>query len=219
LEEEDLVQGVIDSSLVTGSPEIYVAQETKKRLGEEKKLADKALTWDVGTSSDVVLSNEGKTIIYKPRGFFSIISFITLRATQGWTTGRHTWNISVDNHNGMSVGFVTSDFPYSGPSDTFLGTHKATAGFCSGDKLDGKFPEAPGHPSSCPKFNTGSVLTLCLDLDTKEFFIDDLSGKATGTVNLKKWYHNLPVGNNLTYFPAVTLYKNSQVTLKASLNN
>jgi len=118
-----------------------------------------------------------------------------------------------------SVLFVTSDFPYSGPSETLITAHKAAAGFNSYGNLYGEFPKAPGHPSSCPNFGTGSLLTLCLDLDTKEFFIDDLSGKATGTVNLKKWYHNLPVGNNLTYFPAVKLGNNSKVTLKASLNH
>jgi len=155
------------------------AQEEKEHK-EKTKLADKALAWDVGTFDGTVVSNEGKTA--KSTGD----KWITLRTKQGWTTGRHTWNVLIDNYSdGVGVGFVTSDFPYSGPSETRLDEHIAAAGFYTAMELWGVFPKAPGHPSSAPGFATGSLLTLCLDLDTKEFFIDDLSGKDTGTVNLK----------------------------------
>jgi len=38
-------------------------------------------------------------------------------------------------------------------------------------------------------------------------------------VSFKKWYNNLPVGNGITYFPAVSLYPNCKVTLKATANS
>jgi len=165
---------VMKSSLVTmGSPV------------DSKVNADKVFRWDVGSCTGIVVSNEGKTLLRESgRG-------ITFRATPGWTTGRHVWNILIDNSTSVydiRCGFVTSDYPYSGPSDTLLGCHKAAPGFFSGSELydEGGFSKASGHTSYCPRYGTGSVLTFCLDLDAKEFFMDDLSGKTTNTVNLKK---------------------------------
>jgi len=202
---------------------LKAAQEAeKKRLEEEKKglleSTDKAFQWDVGSCTGIVVSNEGKTLLRESG------SGITFRANQGWTTGRHVWNILIENDASagyIRCGFVTNDYPYSGPSNTLLGDHKAAPGFWSGSPLydASGFPKATGHPSNCPRYGPGSVLTFCLDLDAKEFFIDDLSGKATNTVSFKKWYNNLPVGNGITYFPAVSLYPNCKVTLKATANS
>jgi len=168
------------------------------------------LQWDLWNKDIAKLCNEGTTLDH-------LRGWQTYRARPGWNNGRHVWTIQIDEDSssgGIRLGFVTSDFPHHSFATNLLGDHKAAPGFWSASPFYDLNSFVFGRRSIVygPAYQTGTILTFCLDLQTRAFYIDDLT--MTPEVNFKAFLQNIPVKKDLFYYPAVSMCPNSKVTVK-----
>jgi len=159
--------------------------------------------WDLSTPMEnIVAEEEGKVLHSLPfKG-----GNTSCRALPGWTSGRHTWRITllaITSNTSFRNGVMTEAFISWQRSGFAIGndSDQTAMGFYSGTFCAGGFPYSS---QAVPSFSTGTVLYHCLDLDRRQYFV----GTSKETLNLIS--DNLPTGH--TYYPAITFYDSSSPT-------
>jgi len=178
---------------LTGSLTMFSATRRRGAMG---------LEWDGSSPQpEATIEEEGRTINVRP-----VSTNLSIRTKQGWTEGKHTWEIylhALSSNSSFRAGFCVERFVDWQRSSWAIGNSSdlTSAGFYSGSMAYGGFSSAGG---SAPSFSAGTNLRLELDLDAGTFSACQSGG------SMQRLVQNLPKGTK--YFPAVTFYDHSNVT-------
>jgi len=117
----------------------------------------------------------------------------TIRTREGWSTGVHSWRITIQQMCSFRVGFVTDKFF---EWTLLLGDATEGAGFWSCGSIYANRSSYEIQTISAPEMPLGSSVELELDLDARIWYING-GTKTKAIVNLPE---------ELTYYPAISLY-------------
>jgi len=167
-----------------------------------KRKGATGLEWDGSSPQpEATIEEEGRTINVRP-----VSTNLSIRTKQGWTEGKHTWEIyfhSLSSNSSFRAGFCVERFVDWQRASWAIGNSSdmTSAGFYSGSMAYGGFSSAGG---AAPSFSVGTTIRMELDLDAGTFSACQAGG------SMQRLVQSLPKGTK--YYPTATFYDHSNVT-------